>query len=358
MFNRKGRKDITPPGVRSAVIYSVHINVLVYLLFLVIMIYGRGAVIPYEKELPQHPQHQMCAGMFFTGVVMTYIYVFILFCINFHILKQERYKIKTRNLLAIFISLVFIVMWNRGLMMLTEYMFDLPKPDARGLRGSMVRDIVLGSLVIFTSQISCLNYRRQLIAVEKETLKAEYERARYEALKAQINPHFLFNTLNTLNSMIGFDQKKAQEYLQKLSSIFRYTIQGKDATTLAEELAFTRDYCDLMQIRYGENIKFIFEISDKYNEYRLPPFSIQTLVENAIKHNVISKRSPLAITVSTGEDDTVTVFNLVNRKEEVEAGEGIGLVNLAERYRLKYGKEIEIRNSGEVFSVTLPLIKE
>lgn len=355
MLNKKGRKDISPPGVRSAVIYAVYINVLIYMLFLVVMIYGRSAVMPYDDD--PHPRPRMSVEMFITGIVITYLYVFILFCLNFHILNREKYKVKVRNMFAVLISLVFIVLWNRGTMMLTEFMFDLPAPGPRGLRGSMVRDLVLGSLVVFSSQISCLNYRRQLIAIEKETLKAGYERARYEALKAQINPHFLFNTLNTLNSMIGFDQKKAQEYLQKLSSIFRYTIQGKDDTTLSEELVFTRDYCDLMQIRYGEHIKFIFEISGEYNEYRLPPFSIQTLVENAIKHNVISKRHPLAITVSTGEDDTVTVFNLVTRKEEVEAGEGIGLANLAERYRLKYGKEIVIRDSGEIFSVTLPLIK-
>lgn len=356
MFGREKRKKLTPPGVRNAVIYSVYINVLVYLLFLVIMVYGRSAVMPYGDD--PHPHPPMSRAMFFSGVVITYVYVFILFCINFHILRQERYAVKVRNLFAILVSLIFIVLWNRGATVFTEYLFNLPQPDARGLRGSMVRDLVLGGLVIFSSQISCLNYRRQLIAIEKETLKAEYERARYEALKAQINPHFLFNTLNTLNSMIGFDQKKAQEYLQKLSAIFRYTIQGKDTTTLNEEVAFTRDYCDLMQIRYGENIRFIFSISDKYGEYRLPPFSIQTLVENAIKHNVISKRYPLAVTITTDDDDTVTVCNMMNRKDEVETGEGIGLANLAERYRLKYGKEINIINSGEMFSVTLPLIKE
>lgn len=352
MFNRK---KISPPGIRDAAVYSVYINVLVYLLFLIIMVYGRSAVMPYDDNPSPHPV--MSHVMLLAGIGITYVYLFLLFCLNFHILKQERYRVKVRNLLAISVSLVFIVVWNRSTMLFTEQMFDLPKPDARGLRGSMVRDLVLGSLAVFSSQLSWLNYRRQLIAVEKEMLKAEYERARYEALKAQIDPHFLFNTLNTLNSMIGFDQKKAQDYLQKLSSIFRYTIQGKDSVSLADELAFTRDYCALMQIRYGEYIRFIFDISDKYDGYRLPPFSIQTLVENAIKHNVISRRYPLAITVSTGDDDTVTVFNMVNRKAETESGEGVGLANLSERYRLKYGKEIGIRSSGTTFSVTLPLIK-
>lgn len=356
MFKKKGIKKITPPGIRSAVVYSVYVNILVYLLFLVIMVYGRSAVIPYDDT--PHPHPEMSAGKFFIGMGITYIYLFALFCINFHILRQEQYRIKVRNMLSIFISLIFIILWNRGMIVVNGILFDMPGPDARGLRGSMVRDLVLGSIVVFSSQLSCLNYRRQLIAVEKEALTAEYERARYEALKAQINPHFLFNTLNTLNSIIALDQKKAQEYLQKLSSIFRYTIQGKDSSSLAEEVVFTRDYCSLMQIRYGEHIKFVFEISDKYNEYRLPPFSIQTLVENAIKHNVISRRYPLVITISTGEDDTVTVFNLVNRKPEAEWGEGVGLANLSERYRLKYGKEIDIRSSGTAFSVKLPLIKE
>ena len=239
-----------------------------------------------------------------------------------------------------------------------DLIFDLPDPDNRAVRGSFMRDLILGSLTVFSSQLMYASYRRQLMVVENETLKAEYERARYETLKNQVDPHFLFNTLNTLSSIINTDPVKAQKYVQKLSSIFRYTIQERDTTTLAEEVKFTKDYCDLMQIRYGDNIKFVFDIAGKYNGYSIVPFSIQTLVENAIKHNVITNQHPLTITITTDSDDSVTVSNLVNLKKEPEGGEGIGLANLCERYRLKWSAEVVIRNDGEVFCVRLPLVHE
>lgn len=351
------KQQIKIPAATTAAIYAFYVNVLIYLLFLVTFIYGRNAVIPYEEHHPQPPRPDN--WMFLFLVLITYLYIFILFCINFFILKQERYSNPILVFSSVLISLLFIIIWNRLVLLIQNSVFDLAPLDSKAARGMFMRDFILGTLTVFSSQIMFLNYRKQLIAIENETLKAEYERARYELLKNQMDPHFLFNTLNTLNSVIDTSPQKAQEYVQKLSSIFRYTIQDKAETTLAEELAFTKDYCDLMKIRYGGNLRFIFNISEKYNSYFIVPFSIQTLVENAIKHNVITNQQPLIVSISTDLDnECAVVSNLVNLKKEKDIGEGVGLVNLSERYRLKWGKDIIIQCEEQIFTVQLPLIFE
>ena len=348
-------RPVKPPTIRTAAIYAVYINILIYLLFAVVFIYGRSAFIPYE-DFHQQPPPPLNGWMFLAMIITTYGYIFLLFCLNFYLLRQERYTVRTRTAVSILLSLVFILIWNRLHLTVQQAIFEFPIPDSRVLRGNFARDFVLGTLTVITSQITWLNYRRQQVAIENEALKAEYERARYETLKNQIDPHFLFNTFNTLNSIVGKDPQQAQRYIQKLSAIFRYTIQSRDVTTLADEVGFTKDYCDLMQIRYGDNLEFRFDISAKYNGYSVLPFSVQTLVENAVKHNVITGKQKLIVSLSSGDDDSLTVSNPIQPKIDPEAGEGIGLANLSERYRLKWGKEIAIRSNDGIFSVTLPLI--
>ena len=182
-------------------------------------------------------------------------------------------------------------------------------------------------------------------------------RAHYEALKNQVNPHFLFNSLNTLNSLIKIDADKAQNYVQQLSSVFRYTLQNQEIITLKEEMDFTQSYCQLMQIRYGENLKFVQQIDEKYYSYKIMPLSLQILVENAIKHNVVSNKHPLTIIIKTTVDDNIIVSNPIQPKIKPEQGNGIGLVNLSERYRLMWKKEISIDKKNDMFEVTIPLIQ-
>lgn len=349
-------KSITPPSVRTAALYALNITLMIYLLFVVMFFYGRSAVIPYEDPHPPRMPFNFYFLLF--GFATTYLYIFILFCVNFSVLKMNRYDNTVRTTIAILATLLIALLWSNIILWTQRLIFDLPGPGPRALRGEFMRDFVLGGLVVFSSQIIVLNHKRQQMAFENQVLKAEYEKARYEALKSQVDPHFLFNTLNTLNSIVKTDPDNAQEYIQKLSAVFRYTMQNRQSTTLAEELEFTRDYCALMQIRYGENLNFEFDISAKYNAYCVVPFSVQTLVENAIKHNVISNRQPLTVTIHTDPDDTITVSNRINAKTEPEAGKGIGLANLAERYRLMWERDITIRQTDGVFSVRIPLIAE
>jgi LytS/YehU family sensor histidine kinase len=229
-------------------------------------------------------------------------------------------------------------------------------PD-RAIVGGLLRDYFIAVVVILSSQLIYLSNKQQKTVLENEMLQAEYMKTRFMALKNQVDPHFLFNSLNTLSSLIKTDADKAQEYVQQLSYVFRYTLQNKEIITLEEELKFTLAYCHLMQIRYGDNLQIIQKVDAAYFTRSIVPLSLQILVENAIKHNVVSNKQPLSITFSTSENETITVSNPVQPKKDAESGESIGLSNLAERYRLLWNREIAIRNDGNVFEVEIPLIE-
>ena len=221
----------------------------------------------------------------------------------------------------------------------------------------MAGDIFVAIIVLLSTSQLYIRHLRQQTLIENERLIAENIRNRYEALKSQIDPHFLFNSLNTLNGLIGFDNNRAHKYVEKLSSVFRYTIQNKEITTLQEELDFTNSYSYLMKIRYGENLKIEHRVSEKYLSYRIMPISIQLLIENALKHNVISNKYPLTVRIFTTETDMLVVENNVQIKEFASPSSGIGLANLCERYKLLFHKEIAIINANNIFRVEIPLIE-
>jgi LytS/YehU family sensor histidine kinase len=224
------------------------------------------------------------------------------------------------------------------------------------MRGELFRNYMVALIVIISSQLIYITQKQQKTSLENESLRAEYMRSRYEALKNQVDPHFLFNSLNTLNSLIKVDANKAQEYVQQLSYVFRYTLQNAEVISLNEELKFTKAYCHLMKIRYGNSLDFEYNIDEKLYDYLIVPLSLQTLVENAIKHNVVSNKQPLKVKIE-GAGESIKVSNPVQLKKEVESSERIGLANLAERYKLMWKKEIITVRTDNAFEVTVPLMK-
>lgn len=218
--------------------------------------------------------------------------------------------------------------------------------------------IVVSTMTVLLTYLFYVNGEREKTIIENQKLLTENIRSRYETLKSQINPHFLFNSLNTLNGLIGLNDDKAKDFLQQLSFVFRYSIQNRENTTLDDELVFIKAFCILMNIRYGQSLNIEYHIDDRYRDCLIIPLSLQMLVENAIKHNTISNRYPLAITIETTDNYTVRVWNRIQPKNEDTSGEGIGLANINERYKMLYQKEITISASNEIFSVEIPLIKD
>lgn len=200
--------------------------------------------------------------------------------------------------------------------------------------------------------------QHQQTVVENEHLQAENLLIRYETLERQIGPHFLFNSLNTLDGLIGSDDTSAHHYLQQLAAMFRYTLQKEKVVTLKEELEFSNAYLYMMTIRYGDNLKVTESIAADLLAAKTLPISLQLLIENAIKHNVISSRHPLTITIATTLHGTLRVSNPIQPKTDTETSTGIGLVNLTQRYSLIFHKELNITQTEKEFVVEMPLITD
>lgn len=303
--------------------------------------------------------HHFHIGRFLFFTSTSYIIVFLILVYNRKILCYS-FKNKYNELILIILgSMIIAAVMGIGFVYTRAAMSPIhPDPELmyKIMRDSLVRDLTMAAMVLLVVQLLRAQYYQKKVAVENETLRTENILTRFEALKSQLDPHFLFNSLNTLQSLITLDTEKAENYLQQLSSVLRYTLQNKEVISLEEELKCVHAYCEMMQIRYGENLKFEFKIDEKYNDYCVLPLSLQSLIENSVKHNVISSKQPLTVTLATA-DDSVSVSNPIQAKTQPEESNGIGLVNLTERYRLKWNKKVEITNDGSTFSVKLPLVK-
>lgn len=198
---------------------------------------------------------------------------------------------------------------------------------------------------------------------EREALKQIQARAEIKALQTQLNPHFLFNSLNVLVSEIDYDPAAAKKFTIDLAGVYRYILQKQDKPMVPvfEELDFLRAYIRLNQIRVGESLHYRCVYPEQNNldflqEKYLPSLSLQLLVENALKHNVVSALKPLYITIGFSPDlSYLVVSNNINPKKNVQSL-GTGLKNLSERYRLLAGKEIVVEKSGDTFCVKLPML--
>ncbi|MBR1783893.1 MAG: histidine kinase [Bacteroidales bacterium] len=199
--------------------------------------------------------------------------------------------------------------------------------------------------------------RQQRLSLQNEQLQGENLRIQMDSLMKQMSPHFLFNSLNTLDALIGTDDGKAHQYLHKLAATYRYALEGRHEVSLADEMEFTHNYLYMMSIRYGESLRVSESIDPRMLALSMVPISVQLLVENAIKHNVATTRAPLPIEIGTTADGKLVVSNPIRPKSETHnADAGIGLGNLSKRYSLQFGREITIENDGTTFAVKIPLI--
>lgn len=180
--------------------------------------------------------------------------------------------------------------------------------------------------------------------------------ARYQALRSQINPHFLFNSLNSLISLVE-ENKAAVDYIRNLSDLLRYMLKSneKELVLLRDEMAVLNNYLNLQKMRFGDNLQIINDVNESNYHFALPPLSLQMLVENAIKHNVITREKPLQISVWT-EKDTLFVQNNLQKKE-VAGSTKQGLSNINGRYRLFTTRTVKIDESNDFFKAGLPLLQ-
>lgn len=196
--------------------------------------------------------------------------------------------------------------------------------------------------------------------VEAEILKRESIESQFAALKNQIDPHFLFNSLNALDSLISQSPKKAKEFVSKFSKVYRYVLDVKDKLVIEikEELEFIKSYYFLQKIRHNENLTLSINVEAEKLNYFIPALSIQMLVENAIKHNEISSKYPLHIEIFSDKGYLVVSNILRPKKGKVEKSTGIGIQNLKERYKHFSSRGPLFTVDNEKYIAKLPILKE
>jgi hypothetical protein len=196
--------------------------------------------------------------------------------------------------------------------------------------------------------------------VESERLQKESIRTQLESLKSHLDPHFLFNNLNILSSLIDKDKERSKVFLDKFADVYRLLLRShtEDLVTMRTELDFIESYCFLIQTRFDQSIHFMISIPHAFYRLMLPPLTLQMLVENAIKHTLITEKKPLYIQITAGPDDTVEVTNTLNEKPPgTTTHSGSGLENIRMRYGYFTPKQIEVEKTEQTFKVTIPLIE-
>lgn len=210
--------------------------------------------------------------------------------------------------------------------------------------------------------LNCLNAivfymnRTKKAQVEAEQFKKISIEAQFEALRNQINPHFLFNSFNVLSSLVYKDPDTSAKFIGQLSHVYRYLLysQEKKIVLLKEEMEFIRAYLYLLEIRFGENLKIQIADMDDH-EYYVAPATIQMLIENAIKHNIVSRKSPLTISIWL-ESDTLLIANNLQLKEIKEPSTKLGLQNIMSRYVFLSERKVLVREEADRFLVSIPLL--
>jgi len=219
------------------------------------------------------------------------------------------------------------------------------------------------SVLLITFFISLFMHGRQFLLEQKQSIeeKEAFKRAhlssRLESLQNQVNPHFLFNSLNVLTNLVHKDADLSVQFIRQMSHVYRYILdhQQEELVPLLQEKEMLEAYLFLLKIRFGDSLKYDMNIENDMDDL-IPPLSLQMLVENAIKHNIVSKKRPLIIVIKR-DGNTIVVKNNLQLKQQEHNSLGIGLDNIKERYSFIGQNEVKITQTNDYFKVVLPIFK-
>ncbi|WP_121355832.1 sensor histidine kinase [Flavisolibacter nicotianae] len=205
---------------------------------------------------------------------------------------------------------------------------------------------------------SNFNRLRKLEQEREELLRLNLQ-SQFDSLKQQVNPHFLFNSINTVSSLISIDPQKAKKFLAEMSKVYRYLLKANEAelTSLQKELDFVQSYFHLLKTRFGEGLHLQVQVDAESRASLLPVLSLQLLVENAVKHNTIEAAQPLTITIAITSDRQLCVSNNLQKKINVLESNKVGLSTIMTKYKLLNQQEPVIRETADEFIVILPLLQ-
>lgn len=255
---------------------------------------------------------------------------------------------------AIMVAAISVIFWGYDYLDFLGYQLNMNQYG-----WCLMIGIVLNLLATSLNEGAAFFDKWRKMVDEAENLKKENLQSQLEGLKGQVNPHFLFNSLNSLSSLISEDPEKAEKFLDEMSKVYRYLLRTNEEglTTLESEMQFIQSYFHMLKTRYGDGLDMETRIDERYLNYQLPPLTLQMLVENAVKHNMIMKNSPLKILIMTTNSGRLIVSNNLQRKDRMVSSNKVGLTNIVNKYRLMKKEEISVRDDGKEFAVVVPLIQ-
>ncbi len=312
---------------------------------------------PYSSTMPQRMSDFVTQLLYYFGLSLIIILVATTFVQRLRSRRRNTQRMLLSLLLAVLLYFVapLVSPRQRGQFIFNLFLLNRPIIDLMvTLKWSFA---VIVSLLY--SQIYLLISQRQNIILENERLRSESINAQYNMLMSQINPHVLFNSLNSLSMLVREkDEERSLTYIDQLSYTFRYILQNRESTltTLHDEMQFVEAYIYLFKIRYADKLFFDVEIPERYNDYQLPALSLQPLLDNAVKHNTILSSRPFHVAI-TIENEELVISNPKRPKLEAEPSTGVGLENLSRRWDLIAHQAVVVEQDSENFVVRLPLIK-
>ena len=301
------------------------------------------------------------ASLFNVSLKDTVFRLFSVFGFSFLVLKlnidwKAFWSGKVRILKAVFLNTVLLIFWL-AFFRVSDFIINGVDSTVMNPRVNLFVYFFIMTLLLIVSKTIELNNQRKYDMIEKERLKQQGLENKLEALKNQVNPHFLFNSLNSLSLLVREDQTAAGEFINKLSFLYRYILQSRstDVVSIKEELKFLNSYIYLIKQRYRNRFEVQIDIDEEYYTRELPSLALQLLVENSVKHNEISEKRPLKVSIFE-EDGFIVVKNKRQQRTNPEASTKTGLSNLNARFNLLLKRGIVIENNSEYFIVKLPMI--
>lgn len=295
--------------------------------------------------------------IYLEGLLSWYLHILVMHWLRvlFPDIKQT-----ARRLIILAISHVslisftwFILFYAYGAFHFLGYQFDRGQLNIALFTGLALTMIATS---MWEAEYSFRQWKDSL--TEKDKLQQLTLQQEFETLKSQVNPHFLFNCFNTLSSLISEDKKLAEIFLDELSKVYRYLLRNNEdgLSSLQTEIKFIQSYYRLLKTRHGEAVQLSVEIDKKYDHYLIPSLTLQMLVENAVKHNVLSKNKPLTIDIFTTPGNKLVVSNNLQLRTIKVPSNKIGLDNIKAKYELLNYSGFQVLKDQKTFSVVLPLI--
>ena len=268
-------------------------------------------------------------------------------------------SLKTLGLGLLFVGPIAALIYYAGLYVFDDLCQILVEDKPLQFRVDWMRAMLFGFAIMVFNLLYFSVRQKKDLEVKMNALQKEILASKYKSLKNQISPHFLFNSLNTLTSLMYEDRDLASDFVTRLASSYRYILDNReeDLVSLEKEMNFLDSFVFMMDVRHKNAVVINIDVKVDARKYAIPTLSLQMLVENALKHNYYSKEKPLQIDISCIENDALVVRNTLRKRELDGETTKLGLKNIKKRYSFYTSKDVLVREGSDYFEVILPLLR-